>query len=165
MRTTDSSADDELLRVAVERGVGRRFPQRDRLDASREFEILVGDAAGRMGLEFDPELPPSDGEIRMMPRLLGKIADGIDEQERNRPAAGIEFPAQPAVFELPCAKAEFGDLGGDLGFAVDVRFVFGHGNCPPLHWYRSSALMQGAADARRTRATFGTLQIPGGRLR
>src|SRR5581483_10953758 len=81
---------------------------------------------GGVGLELDPDLAPGDGEVGVVPGGLGEVADGVDQHQRDRPAAGVVLAAQPAVFQVPVRQAVLGELRGDLGLGVDVRLGVGH---------------------------------------
>src|SRR5258707_145066 len=67
-----------LARRAFERAVRAGSPEHHLLDLPRELEILVGDALGGMVLE--PHLDPGirGGDVRVVPRGFGEMADRID---------------------------------------------------------------------------------------
>src|SRR5690606_3883124 len=50
----------------------------DLVDAAREFEVLVGDAPGRVRRAGKGHLAPSDVNVRVMIQLLGHHSDFVD---------------------------------------------------------------------------------------
>src|SRR3954465_2442279 len=128
--------EDELVRRALERAVVGREPEHGVLDPARDGEVLVGDPAGGVVLELDPELAPGDREVGVVIGRLADVADGVHRHQRARPAVGVVLAPQPAVLEVPAREAVLGDLRLDLLVAVG-RFLFlcRHGRSPPLRHY------------------------------
>src|SRR6185312_8672142 len=77
------------------------LPVHDVLDLPRQFEILVGDALG--GVILQPHLDPGIGcgDVGMVPRCLGEMADGVDHHQRAFPAMRAIFAADPAALVKP----------------------------------------------------------------
>src|SRR5262249_8032457 len=119
-------AEDELVRRALERAVGAGPPQHGVLDLARHREVLVGDAAGRVILELDPELAPRHREVGVVVGRLADEADGVDHHQCRGPAVGVVLAPQPAVLEVPAVEAVLLDLGLDLLVAVRL-LLHGHG--------------------------------------
>src|SRR6185312_16132255 len=111
----------EFVRRSLERRSGWT-PEGAFLDAFGEREVLVGDAAGAVCLELDPYFGPRDGEVRMVIRGLGDVADRVHEHERGGPAVGFVLAANPSVLVVPAG--EVAQLLGDL--IIGVRVFLGN---------------------------------------
>src|SRR3954470_6921262 len=129
-------AEHELVRRALQRGVGPGAPQDGVLDLAREREVLVRDAAARVRRQLHPELAPGDGQVGVVPGRLAQVADGVDEHQRARPAVSGVLAPQPAALEVPPLEAVLGDLRLDLVVGVRLELFLGdHGRSPPPRHY------------------------------
>src|SRR5262249_2996232 len=122
-------AVDELVRRALQRPTRLRPPQHDLFNLPRQGEILVGDAAGRVGLELDDHPPPGDGQVGVVVGGLAQVADSVDEHQRRRPAVRVVLAADPTVLQKPVAQAALLELRRDVRVGVDLWLV-AHGNGP-----------------------------------
>src|SRR6185369_13144782 len=75
-----------------------RLPQHYVFDLSRQLEILIGDAAGRVVLQLHPYLGPRHREIGMVIRRLGEKPNRVDQRQRGKPTIGLVLPPDPALF-------------------------------------------------------------------
>src|SRR5215204_4253709 len=107
-------AEDELVRGPLERAVVLRAPQHRVLDPASHREVLVGDAAGGVVRQLDPQLAPGHREVGVMVGRLAHVADGVDGHERRRPAVGVVLAADPVAFEVPVVETVLLQLGLDL---------------------------------------------------
>ena len=73
----------------------------DLLDLLRQLEVLVGDALGGVILQSHLDPGVGRGDVRMVPRRLGQMTDGVDHHQRTLPAVGAVLAADPAVLEIP----------------------------------------------------------------
>jgi hypothetical protein len=124
----DASAGAGVRRgLAAELSVGRRSARISLdcpLDLVRECQVLVGDSAGAVGLEFDAHARPCHAQVGMVVGGFGDEGDGIDEQHGLRPAVGFVVSADPSVLEVPTGDRS--ELLVDLSFGVG-RFAAAHG--------------------------------------
>src|SRR5262245_29020108 len=65
---------------------GFRPPQHRVLDLPGQCEVLVGDPACRVRLEFHPDLGPGHRQVRMVVGGLGQKANRLDENQGRTPA-------------------------------------------------------------------------------
>ena len=98
-------------------------PQHHVLDLASQGEVLVGDPAGRMGLELDPQLAPGYFQVGVVPGRLAQVADSVDGHQRHRPAVGVVLAPQPAVFQVPAGQAQLRQAGLDLGVGIDSGLI------------------------------------------
>src|SRR5260221_747344 len=95
---------DPLVRSSLHRPAALRPPERQLFDLFRQREVALGDTAGRVRLQLDPEFAPGHLEIGMVVGRLAEEADGVDQHQRRRPAVGAELAADPAFLERPAGK-------------------------------------------------------------
>lgn len=98
-------------------------PLHQRFDLLCKREILVADAAGVMIGE--PYLDPREGRenVRVVPRGLGEVADGVGDHQAGAPAAGLVGAADMAVAQAPARQLALEPLGH---LAVRIGAVFRH---------------------------------------
>src|SRR5829696_8663933 len=113
-RLAPALAEDELVRRPLERAVVLRAPEHRVLDLPRHREVLVGDAAGGVVAQLDPQLAPRHGEVGVVVGGLAHEADGVDDHERRRPAVGVVLAPDPVALQVPVVQAGLLELGLDL---------------------------------------------------
>src|SRR5437773_4840964 len=119
---------DKLIRISFKRAAWRRTPENVLLDLLGQGKVFIGDAPGGMSHELDPKLGVADGQVGVVVGRLADVADGIGQQQSDRPAAGGVFAPQPAVFHVPFVETQLFELGFDLIVRVDLFLFSGHGS-------------------------------------
>src|SRR5690242_8393721 len=115
--------EHELAHRAVERAVGLRPPQNRVLNLACQGEVFIGDSAGGVRGQLDPELPPRDVEVGVMTSRLAEEAHGVYGHQSCRPAVGVVLAPDPLVLVVPLAEAVLRQLRGDLPLAVCARLI------------------------------------------
>ena len=92
--------------------------------------VLVGDAAGRVGGQLDPQLAPGDVQVGVMTGGLTQVTDQVDGHQGGGPAVGVELAADPGILVVPLAQSVLGQLAGNLVFGVGPLFAHRRILCP-----------------------------------
>src|ERR1700734_1341465 len=78
-------------------------------DLAGEREVLGGEAACGVGDQVQRHLVPGDdGDVRVVVRLLGQVADRVDVKQRVTEVLAGHRPGEPPVRHVPAGgRAEF----------------------------------------------------------
>jgi len=96
------------------------------VDAGRQDEIQLGQAIDGVGEDLDLDSPPTEGQIGMVPQLLGQIADLLHVSEGRQEVGKHEFPDQMVlILDVPfiqlCEPLLSLGIGGQGRLAVTRR--------------------------------------------
>src|SRR5260221_7625004 len=83
----------------------RGFPKDHFLDATRQFNVAVGDCSHSMSLQLHRHLGISDTKIGMVPGGLRDITNGRYQHNGVGPAWRCEGPPQPVVADFPVRQS------------------------------------------------------------
>lgn len=98
------------------------------VDAGRQDEIQLGQAIDGVGEDLHLDSPPAEGQIGMVPQLLGQLADSLDMSEGQQEVGETEFPDQMVISpDAPilqlCEPLLSLGIGGQRRLAVARRAV------------------------------------------
>ena len=100
-----------------------------------KLKILVRDSLRGMVLQSNLDPGIGRGDVRMMPRRLGEMTDGIDHHQRAFPTVGAIFAADPAVLQVPMWQITLESLLNLFIRVGSLFFGFGHWNPSIASWF------------------------------